>query len=103
MDFMAHSRADRSTRPDSERGRSARACVINAALMGRFRRLEPNAQHSRWPTNNERMLKSDGGFSKRTCATREQREQTMGRYLLLFLLGVPLPILVLIWLLGGLH
>jgi len=27
----------------------------------------------------------------------------MGRYLLLFLLGVPLPILVLIWLFGGLN
>jgi len=28
---------------------------------------------------------------------------TMGRYLLLWLLGVPIPILVLIWLFGGLH
>ncbi|CCE07640.1 conserved hypothetical protein [Bradyrhizobium sp. STM 3843] len=27
----------------------------------------------------------------------------MGRYLLLWLLGVPLPILVLIYALGGLH
>ena len=27
----------------------------------------------------------------------------MGRYLLLWLLGVPIPILVLIWLFGGLH
>jgi len=27
----------------------------------------------------------------------------MGRYLLLWLLGVPLPILALIWLFGGLH
>jgi len=27
----------------------------------------------------------------------------MGRYLLLWLLGVPIPILLLIWLLGGLH
>jgi hypothetical protein len=30
-------------------------------------------------------------------------EQTMGRYMLLWLLGVPIPILVLIWLFGGLH
>jgi hypothetical protein len=30
-------------------------------------------------------------------------EPTMGRYLLLWLLGVPIPILVLIWLFGGLH
>jgi hypothetical protein len=27
----------------------------------------------------------------------------MGRYLLLWLLGIPIPILVLIWLFGGLH
>jgi len=30
-------------------------------------------------------------------------EPTMGRYMLLWLLGVPIPILVLIWLFGGLH
>jgi len=44
----------------------------------------------------------------RVVPTNNRREQTegtnqMGRYLLLFLLGVPLPILVLIWLLGGLN
>jgi hypothetical protein len=33
------------------------------------------------------------------CAGRPH----MGRYLLLWLLGVPLPILVLIYALGGLH
>jgi len=27
----------------------------------------------------------------------------MGRYLLLWLLGIPLPILLLIWQFGGLH
>jgi len=27
----------------------------------------------------------------------------MGRYLLLWLLGIPLPILALIWVFGGLH
>jgi len=27
----------------------------------------------------------------------------MGRYLLLWLVGVPLPILALIWVFGGLH
>jgi len=27
----------------------------------------------------------------------------MGRYLLLWLIGVPIPILVLIWIFGGLH
>jgi len=27
----------------------------------------------------------------------------MGRYLLLWLLGVPIPIILLIWIFGGLH
>jgi len=31
------------------------------------------------------------------------KELTMGRYLLLWLLGIPLPILALIWIFGGLH
>jgi hypothetical protein len=31
------------------------------------------------------------------------RDTTMGRYLLLWVLGIPLPILLLIWLFGGLH
>ena len=30
-------------------------------------------------------------------------EAAMGRYLLLWLLGIPLPILLLIWLFVGLH
>jgi hypothetical protein len=30
-------------------------------------------------------------------------ERIMGRYLLLWLLGIPLPILLLIWVVGGLH
>jgi hypothetical protein len=32
-----------------------------------------------------------------------ERMAQMGRYLLLWLLGVPIPILLLIWLFGGLH
>lgn len=31
------------------------------------------------------------------------RRWLMGRYMLLWLLGVPIPILVLIWAFGGLH
>jgi hypothetical protein len=30
-------------------------------------------------------------------------EQTMGRGLLLWLIGIPLPIILIIWLLGGLN
>jgi len=29
--------------------------------------------------------------------------QVMGRYVLLWLLGIPIPILILIWMFGGLH
>jgi hypothetical protein len=32
-----------------------------------------------------------------------EEELAMGRYLLLWLLGVPIPILVLIWAFGGLN
>jgi hypothetical protein len=34
---------------------------------------------------------------------RKNEEKKMGRYALLWLLGVPIPILLLIWLFGGLH
>jgi hypothetical protein len=30
-------------------------------------------------------------------------ERVMGRGLLLWLIGIPLPIILIIWLLGGLH
>jgi len=33
----------------------------------------------------------------------QQGDPAMGRYLLLWLLGIPLPILFLIWIFGGLH
>jgi hypothetical protein len=36
-------------------------------------------------------------------STRQYWEASMGRYLLLWLLGIPLPILLLIWVFGGLH
>jgi hypothetical protein len=34
---------------------------------------------------------------------RNPTEDTMGRYALLWLLGVPIPILLLIWAFGGMH
>jgi len=33
----------------------------------------------------------------------DRRSSIMGRYLLLWMLGIPLPILVLIYMFGGLH
>jgi hypothetical protein len=35
--------------------------------------------------------------------TRRRKEEVMGRGLLLWLLGIPLPIILLIWVFGGLH
>jgi hypothetical protein len=54
-------------------------------------------------------LKSAGGTHQRRrvgrteIPGRTQGQRAMGRYLLLWLIGVPLPILLIIWLLGGLH
>jgi hypothetical protein len=46
-------------------------------------------------------LAKAGGISP--LLKRETWEAEMGRYLLLWLLGIPLPILLLIWIFGGLH
>ncbi len=42
-------------------------------------------------------------WAHREFPIRITEERTMGRYMLLWLVGVPIPILVLIWLFGGLH
>jgi hypothetical protein len=44
-------------------------------------------------------LQVQGGRANADAAGRRK----MGRYLLLWLIGVPIPILFLIWILGGLH
>jgi hypothetical protein len=38
-----------------------------------------------------------------TVLDEATQEDVMGRGLLLWLLGIPLPIILLIWVLGGLH
>ena len=42
-------------------------------------------------------------FRFRVISQPKPMEDAMGRYALLWLLGVPIPILVLIWAFGGLH
>ena len=37
------------------------------------------------------------------CRGNHMKELVMGRYLLLWLLGIPIPILLLVWIFGGLH
>ena len=39
----------------------------------------------------------------RFLADTRFQEDTMGRGLLLWLIGIPIPIILIIWLLGGLH
>ena len=41
--------------------------------------------------------------SLRTFMWANQEENKMGRGLLLWLIGIPIPIILLIWLFGGLH
>ncbi len=52
---------------------------------------------SAWPDRN---LPAARQFAAKTHVTPER---DMGRYALLWLLGVPIPILLLIYLFGGLH
>ena len=42
-------------------------------------------------------------LSERTFSGQTKEENTMGRGLLLWLIGIPIPIILLIWLFGGLH
>ena len=57
-----------------------------------------------------RALENEPGFrngtllAPRRCKpSNHEMEDRMGRGLLLWLIGIPLPIIILIWLLGGLH
>lgn len=61
-----------------------------------------------------RVVRGDGATSQNKLAELcrnsgvEERhamagEESMGRYLLLWLIGVPIPVLLLIWAFGGLH
>jgi hypothetical protein len=38
----------------------------------------------------------------RCLACEQRKEHTMGRGLLLWLIGIPIPIILLVWLFGGL-
>ena len=57
-----------------------------------------------------RLLSKRGNFGIGSAFSRctsfggkSEKEKTMGRGLLLWLIGIPLPIILLIWLFGGLH
>jgi hypothetical protein len=42
-------------------------------------------------------------YRPRVQTMQTHKEATMGRGLLLWLIGIPIPIILLIWLFGGLH
>jgi hypothetical protein len=42
-------------------------------------------------------------LARERCPTDESLEVNMARGLLLWLIGIPIPIIILVWLLGGLH
>jgi hypothetical protein len=48
------------------------------------------------------MLRELRGAVRVSLPTQIQ-EDAMGRGLLLWLIGIPLPIILIVWLLGGLH
>jgi hypothetical protein len=60
--------------------------AVEIVSRARTRHLRPEPLGRRWR------------FPDRT----KQMEATMGRGLLLWLIGIPLPIILLVWLLGGL-
>ena len=64
----------------------------NAA--GSFRRA-PAAKHGAEPIRTLFVISAD--------LKEAEAEDVMGRGLLLWLLGIPIPIIILIWVLGGLH
>jgi hypothetical protein len=42
-------------------------------------------------------------FTRQRCRAAIMKEANMGRGVLLWLIGIPLPIILIVWLLGGLH
>ena len=66
----------------------------NAGFVHSFRLVS----HLNIEENVFGTLARDDGFH-----LDNKEKPTRGRYLLLWLVGVPIPILVLIWLFGGLH
>jgi hypothetical protein len=54
---------------------------------------------------SQRIPAADGTSTGRPALPRQHQleESDMGRGLLLWLIGIPLPIILIVWLLGGLH
>lgn len=68
----------------ASRGEKLRTATWSKAGSGLFR-LEPDRSHQSW---------GEATLSRRSL---------MGRAMLLWIIGIPIPIILLIWLLGGFH
>jgi hypothetical protein len=85
---------------ESDRGRSPARSTSQPSDegprngAGSFRRI-PAAKHGAEPIRTLFVISADLKEAK--------QEDVMGRGLLLWLLGIPIPIIILIWVLGGLH
>jgi hypothetical protein len=67
------------------------------------RTLCRNALWGRGSGKGRRTAEPGVPVTRCSAATGTERRQKMGRYMLLWLLGVPIPILLLIWAFGGLN
>jgi hypothetical protein len=85
--------------------------LSNIGLKRHLDRSRPMAKYNAWllhsfpftgPLNFDENVFGTC-WQRREFPIRITEERTMGRYMLLWLVGVPIPILVLIWLFGGLH
>ena len=88
-----------------------RTFLSNVGSKRHHDRLRPMARDNAWRVHSFPFT-APLNFDENVFGTRAQQQEfpihiterrTMGRYMLLWLLGVPIPILVLIWLFGGLH
>ena len=75
----------------ASRGGELRTVTRGKANSGLFR-LEPDRSH----------LEPDWSHQSWGAATLSRRS-AMGRAMLLWIIGIPIPIILLIWLLGGFH
>lgn len=88
-----------------------RSVLSNVGSKRHLDRSRPMARDNARPLHSFRFTAllhfeamCSGTLARRSEFSPANREEpTMGRYMLLWLLGVPIPILVLIWIFGGLH
>ena len=57
----------------------------------------------RVPLLRPRFIPMEPKFPAHVYVGQPKEENTMGKGLLLWLIGIPIPIILLIWLFGGLH